>query len=327
MRVRVARTLARPLRALPRPALPRPALAVPGLSPVLALGALVELTWIGTHLVSYPLGVAQERRRPEADRYRTDDLTPIQRSLLHSDVEAAGTPILLVHGMVDNRSVFTVLRRSLRRRGFGRVLTMNYPVLTSDIPTAAARLGEQVERLCEETGYERVHVVGHSMGGLIARWYVQKLGGDARVHTLVTLGSPHAGTTAARLLPLRVTRQLVPGSPVLQALAAPAPRCRTRFVAFWSDLDEMMVPRRCAELHHPDLRARNVRLSGVGHLTLPIHPGVVHEIATTLAHLGHDGAVMTEGVARFPADPTGTPDHSRAAGQPAGAPPCSDQRA
>ena len=39
------------------------------------------------------------------------------------DVEAAGTPILLVHGMVDNRSIFTLLRRGLRRRGFGRVLT------------------------------------------------------------------------------------------------------------------------------------------------------------------------------------------------------------
>jgi len=251
---------------------------------------------MGARLVGYPLGVVHERHRPLGERYRTDDLTPIQRRLLRGDVEAAGTPILLVHGMVDNRSVFTVLRRSLRRRGFGRVVTMNYPVLTSDVPAAAWLLGQQVERLCEETGYDRVHVVGHSLGGLLARWYVQKLGGDARVHTLVTLGTPHSGTAAAKLVPLRVTRALRPGSAVIRALAEPAPGCRTRFVAFASDLDEMMVPRRCAELAHPDLRASNVRLRGVGHLALPSHPKVAHEIAATLAHLDHEGEVVVAGV-------------------------------
>ena len=99
-----------------------------------------------------------------------------------------GTPILLVHGLVDNRSVFTLLRRRLRRRGFGRVVSMNYSPLTADVRVAATLLAEQVEQLCDETGYERIHVVGHSLGGIVARYYVQCLGGDARVHTLVTLG-------------------------------------------------------------------------------------------------------------------------------------------
>ena len=121
----------------------------------------------------------------------------MQRGLVISDVEAAGTPILLVHGMVDNRSIFTVLRLGLRRRGFGRVTTMNYSPLTSDIRVAAAQLAEEVEALVAETGYERIHVIGHSMGGLIARYYVTRLGGDERVHTLVTLGTPHHGTYIA----------------------------------------------------------------------------------------------------------------------------------
>jgi triacylglycerol esterase/lipase EstA (alpha/beta hydrolase family) len=46
------------------------------------------------------------------------------------------------------------------------------------------------------------------MGGLVARYYVQRLGGDERVHTLVTLGTPHAGTRWARALPHPVVRQL-----------------------------------------------------------------------------------------------------------------------
>jgi triacylglycerol lipase len=259
-----------------------------------------ELAWVAAHLAMYPLGVWQDRGRgsvrEEADRFTLADLPPVQRGLLLGDVVAAGTPILLVHGLVDNRSIFTLLRRALQRRGFGRVLSLNYSPFTQDVRTAALRLQRLVERTCEETGYERVHVVGHSLGGVVARYYVQRMGGDARVHTLVTLGSPHAGTHAARVLPQPLVRQLRPGSPLLAELAEPAPGCRTRFVAFWSDLDQLIIPKRAARIDHPDLMARNVLLRGVGHMSLPISGRVVHEIAMLLAHLGEDGSTRHFGV-------------------------------
>src|SRR4051794_29043500 len=225
---------------------------------------------------------AKGKAREDQGRFTLGDLPPVQRGLLMGDVVAAGTPIVLVHGLIDNRSIFTLLRRALRRRGFGRVMTLNYSPLTQDVRTVAERLGELIERTCEETGYERVHVVGHSLGGLIARYYVQLLGGDARVHTLCTLGSPHSGTFAARLIPQRLVRQLRPGSELLQELEAPAPGLRTRFVAFWSDLDQLIVPKRAARIDHPDLAARNVLLRGVGHMSLPIDGRVVREITTLL---------------------------------------------
>jgi pimeloyl-ACP methyl ester carboxylesterase len=270
-------------------------------SPAGLRGAGTEAVWSLAHLVLYPLGVLGEpgRRsgRETAHRFTLDDLPPASRGLLLGDVVAAGTPILLVHGLVDNRSVFTLLRRALRRRGFGQVLTLNYSPFTSDVRSAAVRLADLVERTCEATGHERVHVVGHSLGGVVARYYVQRMGGDARVHTLCTLGSPHAGTTAAHLLPSRLVRQLRPGSDLVQELAAPAPGCRTRFVAFWSDLDQLIVPKRSARIDHPDLLARNVLLRGVGHMSLPIDGRVVHQIATLLAHLDEDGTTLSAGVA------------------------------
>ncbi len=263
-------------------------------------GVGTELAWLAAHTALYPLGVAAERRRErgreELERFTLGDLPPLQRGLLMGDVVAAGTPILLVHGLVDNRSVFTLLRRALRRRGFGRVMTLNYSPFTHDVRAAAARLGELVERTCEETGYERVHVVGHSLGGVVARYYVQRMGGSARVHTVCTLGSPHAGTWAAHLLPHRLVRQLRPGSELMQELAEPAPGCPTRFVSFWSDLDQLIVPQRNARITHPDLAARNVLLRGVGHMSLPIDGRVVREIAQLLAHLDSDGATVTPGV-------------------------------
>ena len=276
------------------------------MSPTGVRGVAVETAWWAAHLATYPLGYLREKDDPGVPHHNLDRLSPVQRGLLLGDVEAAGTPILLLHGWVDNRSIFTLLRRQLQRRGFGRVVTMNYSILTHDVPRAAVRLATVVERLCAETGYERVHVVGHSMGGLVARYYVQRLGGDARVHTLATLGTPHAGTLAAHLMPGRAVAQLRPGSAVLTELAEPAPGCRTRFVCVWSDLDQMVVPKRSACLDHPDLRARNVLVRGVGHLSLPIDGRVVREIVGTFAHLDSDGsAIVAPLTTPPPPKPTG----------------------
>ncbi|MCW2778910.1 MAG: putative serine esterase [Frankiales bacterium] len=286
--------------------------------PASLAGVGTEIAWVAAHTVLYPLGALSERRRErgrdELDRFTLGDLPPLQRGLLMGDVVAAGTPILLVHGLVDNRSVFTLLRRALRRRGFGRVLTLNYSPFTHDVRAAAARLAALVERTCEETGYEKVHVVGHSLGGVVARYYVQRMGGGDRVHTVCTLGSPHAGTWSAHLLPAPLVRQLRPGSALMQELAEPAPGLRTRFVSFWSDLDQLIVPQRNARIDHPDLAARNVLLRGVGHMSLPIDGRVVHEIAQLLAHLDEDGSTVTAGVT--PIDAT-TATGSPASGRPA----------
>ena len=290
---RATRTTSRGLQTLCRPS---------GLK-----GAGTELAWLAAHAALYPLGVVREktgeRGREDLERFTLADLPPVQRGLLLGDVVAAGTPIILVHGMVDNRSIFTLLRRSLRRRGFGRVLTLNYSPLAQDVRSVAVRLQQLVETTCQETGYERVHVIGHSLGGVVARYYVQRLGGDARVHTLCTLGSPHSGTHTARLWPQRFVQQLRPGSDVVSELAQPARGCRTRFVAFWSDLDQMVVPKRSARIDHPDLQARNVLLRGVGHMSLPIDGRVVHEIAFLLAHLDEDGSTLTPGVTPIDAAP------------------------
>jgi triacylglycerol lipase len=276
-------------------------------SPAGLRGTGLELVWSATHLALYPLGLGKEKERQVRERLSLDSLPPVQRGLLISDVEAAGTPILLLHGLIDNRSVFALLRRGLLRRGFGRVATMNYSPRTSDVRSAARRLSRQVEQLCEETGYERVHVVGHSLGGVIARYYVQCLGGDARVHTLATLGSPHSGTLAARLLPTPLVRQLRPDSSLIRELAAPAPDCRTRFLAVWSDLDHLMVPKRSARIDHPDLDARNVLRRRVGHMSLPIDPKVIREIVNAFAHLDVDGHTVTRGVTSIAWTPPAPP--------------------
>ncbi|MDO8310079.1 MAG: alpha/beta fold hydrolase [Actinomycetota bacterium] len=265
------------------------------LTPAGVAGVAVEAAWVGLHFALYPWGLLEDRL-DEASHLGVSHLSPVQRGLIVGDVEAAGTPIILIHGVIDNRSIFTLLRRALRGRGFGRTYALNYSPFTDDITDVAARLGTLIDEVCDQTGYERVHIIGHSMGGLVARYYVQRLGGDRHVHTLCTLGTPHDGTLPAKYVPWPVIRQMRKDSPLFDDLRRPAPGCRTRFVAIWSDLDQLVLPQRNARIQHPDLRARNVLIRGIGHMSLPVDRRVVNEISQVLAQLDHDGTQLESSV-------------------------------
>ena len=250
-------------------------------------GGLTELAWMGAHVLMYPLGARTAALRLDPRR-RPGEQPAAARALFAADPLAARIPVLLVHGLVDNRSVFSVMQRSLRRRGFAHVCTWNYSPLLTDVARGAADLGAHIERICEQTGYDSVHVVGHSLGGLIARYHVQRQRGDARVESLVTIGTPHRGSVLAHVVPTPLIRQLRPGSAVLRALAEPARGCRTRITAIYSDLDQVVLPTSSGRCEHPDLATRNVLVRGVGHMSLPRHRTVVDEVAATLA--GHRAA-------------------------------------
>ncbi|KWT57547.1 lipase [Streptomyces albus subsp. albus] len=279
---------------------------------------VVELAILVGHLLLYPTGIQQEQPRalpgtpagpgPEhgggADEIDTGTRTaagtvPSARTALLPTEGRAHPPVLLLHGFIDNRSVFVLLRRSLLRHGWRHVEALNYSPLTCDLRKAAELLGRHVEQICERTGHSHVDLVGHSLGGLIARYYAQRLGGDLRVRTLVTLGTPHGGTRVAPLMSAHpLVRQMRPHSDVIVELARPAPNCRTHFVSFWSDLDQLMVPVETARIDHRDLITRSVRVSGVGHLALPVNGAVAAGIREALgAEEEAEGSVSTTSVA------------------------------
>lgn len=246
--------------------------------PVTLLRASVlEVAILAGHLVLYPAGIAKERLTP--------DLPP-ETATLPTEGRSR-PPVLLLHGFVDNRSVFVLLRRSLTRHGWRHLESLNFSPLTSDIRVAAEELGRQIEEICARTGHRQVDIIGHSLGGLIGRYYVQRLGGDVRVRTLITMGTPHAGTAAIPLASAHpVVRQMRPDSDLIEELREPAPGCRTRFVSFWSDLDQVMSPVEAARVEHPDLIAQNVGVTGIGHLALPVHPALAAGIRYVLEQDG-----------------------------------------
>ena len=199
------------------------------------------------------------------------------------------TPVLLVHGYGHNRSGWFVVERHLRAAGFTSIHTLNYNPLGKDVPTLAAQLGERVRLLRTLSGIERVHVVGHSLGGVMLRWFVQEDGGDELVDSAVTISTPHEGTIAAiaglGLGP--VAADMLPGSWVTKRLARTARASSVRWTAYYSNLDLLVQPAVSAMINHPALAARNVLIKDHGHVSVLLSPRLARSVVADLEHAEH----------------------------------------
>lgn len=193
------------------------------------------------------------------------------------------TPVLLVHGYGHNRSGWFLVERLLRAAGFTSVHTMNYVAFGRDgVPELAERLAARVASIRALTGAEKVHLVGHSNGGILIRWFVQELGGDQVVDTAITVASPHEGTVAAHAAPGPCARDLRPGSNVMRRLAAGARPTPVRWIAYYSNLDALVMPAPSAMLRQPVLHATNVLVKDHGHIGMMVSPKVARSIVAQL---------------------------------------------
>jgi pimeloyl-ACP methyl ester carboxylesterase len=160
-------------------------------------------------------------------------------------------PVLLLHGFFSTRRTLDILERRLRRDGYG-VFTLNLGGLrkvynTRGIDDLADFVRAKIERIyARHPGMGPLTVVGHSKGGLVAAYYVKKLGGWRRVKAVVTLGTPFHGTRRAWLgLPIAALApsllQLLPGSRFLRRLHQGRWPGNVRLVSVWSKQDRLAL--------------------------------------------------------------------------------------
>lgn len=263
----------------------------PGTYPAIARESLMT----GINLALMPVGVVRDTLKVE-DAFRLSERYSPGTALQYLDPEAASTPVILLHGYFHNRSAFVVMRRALRRTGFRTVDTLNYNPFLHGVPELAEQLAEHVEEVLGACEAHQVHLVGHSLGGLVARYYIQMLGGSDKVAHLVTLGTPHQGTYAAYIGRGRAARQIRPGAPLIRLLnkRVRAP-ITTRFTAFYSNLDGMILPASNAKLTLKGLDATNLLVKDLGHQSLLVSKSVTRRVAERLADLP-SGALPTDGV-------------------------------
>ncbi len=248
-------------------------------------GAVKELLFTGVNIALYPAGLIGEAVGIDPGNGSLRGRFSTQLALRYLDPEAASTPIILVHGYFHNRSAFLMMRRSLRRMGYHNVDTLNYNVIGHTCDDLAQQLGRHVDEVLECTGATKVHLVGHSLGGLISRLYIQQYGGDELVHTCVTLGTPHNGTYTAYVGRGPAARDLRPGSELITRLDATARETPVRFVSYYSNLDALVVPASGAKITNPALKATNILVKDLGHMSLLLSSPLVHSIGVTLSRL------------------------------------------
>jgi triacylglycerol lipase len=192
-----------------------------------------------------------------------------------------GRPIVVfVHGLFQHGgNSFGELRRRLDARGIDCFAPSLAP---SDARDGLDRLAEQLQQQIDARYHrgERFTMVGFSMGGLIARYYLQELGGAARCDRLFTLSTPHHGTWSSLGYPGEGARQMRPGSAFLKRLAASEDRLGgLPVVSYRSTFDPVILP--------PDSpvwnRAENREFSGYVHLWITRNEPVVAELETRLA--------------------------------------------
>ncbi|SDT32331.1 Triacylglycerol esterase/lipase EstA, alpha/beta hydrolase fold [Friedmanniella luteola] len=135
-------------------------------------------------------------------------------------------PVLLVPGYGGDGSSLQPLAAAVRAAGRNAVVVPEVGDGTGDLDAQAAALARVAEQARDEAGAPSVDVVGYSAGGVVARLWVRDHGGDAVARRVLTLGSPHHGTTQAALgaslaggCPT-ACEQLVPGSALLRRLNA-----------------------------------------------------------------------------------------------------------
>lgn len=177
-------------------------------------------------------------------------------------MDADTRPVVLVHGILGQRHVYwNIFKHRLRadgRRYHDCVLPYG---MLGDMRIAARFLKDKVDNALRHDDADKVDLVCHSAGGLVARYYLMYLGGHKSVRNLITMGTPHQGTLFSYVLPvplLQIAKQTRPASHFLEEISGPgAIPPGVQIWNLWSPIDGVVVP------------SQNSRLVGSTAIKLP----------------------------------------------------------
>ncbi|MGH3645031.1 MAG: esterase/lipase family protein [Mycobacterium sp.] len=204
-------------------------------------------------------------------------LVALQRIRAHPGTSTR--PVLLVHGFGGTKSSWYFVARSLAAEGL-TVDAITYTPFGTSVEQLADRLAVEVERMLSQTGADKVHLIGHSLGGVVIAQAIASGRLAGKVDTVVTLGAPFGGSPWAHLVPFgAIVRALRGGSPLLRRLAStPVPE-GVRWLAITAKLDVVVPGARSVPAH---AEVETVTIGGVGHLGMLLSPQVVRRIVAAL---------------------------------------------
>ncbi|WP_159787932.1 esterase/lipase family protein [Sodalinema gerasimenkoae] len=164
-------------------------------------------------------------------------VSPVQPSSVPSSAKI----VVLVHGIFRQSKVFYKMKKSLENKG--------YIVYSPDLfhrwgALGLADLAQQLEKFIEQNipSETEFDLVGLSMGGIVSRYYLQRLNGAQRVRRFITIASPHLGTWLAYGFPRRTGLEMRPGSRLLKDLNQDLEHLDLDITSIWTLWDFIIVP-------------------------------------------------------------------------------------
>ena len=192
-------------------------------------------------------------------------------------------PVILVHGLYHNASAWVLYRWWLRRAGFRNVYAFSYNSWTSSFHDLLERLDLEVAKVTELPEGRRVMLVGHSLGGLLSRAYVECAGNTGRIQAVAALGAPHQGSKLAALGLGSLAQSLIYRGPLISRLEEEARKTDVPCLSISSPVDNMVLPNNALRPPHAGWEYRES--APVSHVGMLYHrPTAIIVVDYLLSH-------------------------------------------
>jgi len=198
---------------------------------------------------------------------------------------SSSPPVILIHGLYHNASAWIRFRGALRREGYDRIYAFNYNSFRPDFQEISGRLEEWITEISRAFPGESVILVGHSMGGLLAKAYAAR--DDASkgpsVKAVVTLGTPFGGSKAAVLAIGNLAKSLACGSALIHELEGRQVPSEVPSIAFHSPVDNLVLP---AESLAPPSGWRDELTDPICHVAILYHGPTIKRVLNQMKRGG-----------------------------------------
>jgi len=190
---------------------------------------------------------------------------------------------VLVHGIFNTSRRFKVMQTEFEARGHQCIVPSLTPSCgRQGLEQLAIQLKNHVDRTLGATD-KKICLVGFSMGGLVARYYLQVLGGYKVTRQFFSIATPHHGSYWAHGIPLKGVRQMRPGSDFLHELQSGSSCLQdVQCVSYWTPFDLMIVPATSSIWD----KAENIKVNVIAHHLMVKDARVIGGILEKMASAG-----------------------------------------
>ncbi len=153
-------------------------------------------------------------------------------------------PVVLIHGLYHNASAWFLFCRWLRRAGVKRIHLITYSSWRHTFEEIEEQVAQRLAEISAFEGNEPVLLVGHSLGGLLAKAFAGKTGDPAgpAVRGIITLGTPFKGSKTTVFATGKLARSIGCGSDLITRLEAIDVPSSTPCAALYSPVDNLVLP-------------------------------------------------------------------------------------